>query len=90
MRKLGLCVKRLQIDGEDWALPSEAFGEGWHECEYQDDLPARRWTNGAARLPSRSQVVVVDIASVGYYLRAPRQAQILPFAHRSAPGERRL
>ena len=89
-RKLGLCVKRLQIDGEELALAGEAFGEGWYACEQNGDPPARRWTNGAARLPSRSQVVVIDIADVGYYLRAPRQAQILPFTHRSASGERRL
>lgn len=89
-RKLGLCVKRLQIDGEELALAGEGFGEGWYGCEHEGDPPARRWTNGAARLPSRARVVVVDIAELGYYWRALREAKILSFAQRSAPGERRL
>ena len=83
-RKLGVCVSRLEVDGEGIALADGAFGEGWHDCEYEGERPARRWTNGAAQLPSRARLVIVDIAGVGHYLRAPRQAEILPFTRRSS------
>jgi hypothetical protein len=66
-RTLGLCVGRLQIDGEEIALDDTAlFTAGWHKKE-----PGQCWTNGAAALPARSRLVVIDLAGEGRYWRTP-------------------
>jgi hypothetical protein len=66
-RTLGLCVGRLQIDGEEIALDDTSFfAVGWHKKE-----PGQRWTDGAAALPARCRLVVIDLAGEGRYWRTP-------------------
>ena len=80
-RELGLCVARLQIDGDEIPLGREAcLGEGWREAEYQNETFVRRWTNGAADLPLGVRFVIVDLGGRGYYWRAPETP---PFAVRA-------
>jgi len=72
-RRLGLCVGRLQIDGDEMALDDATLGDaGWHEAERRDDHIDRRWTRGAAPLPAGARLVIVDLAGDGYYWREPR------------------
>jgi hypothetical protein len=62
-RILGVCVGRLQVDGDEVPLEDEAaFADGWHGLE-----PDRRWSNGSALLPGKSRLVVVDLAGEGRY-----------------------
>jgi hypothetical protein len=71
-RELGLCIGRLQVDGEDVALDRDAvLGSGWHEAEREDGVFARRWTTGAAHLPAGVRFVIVDLAGHGLYWRQP-------------------
>jgi hypothetical protein len=73
IRELGLCVKRLQIDGQEVALDG---GVGWHEAEVGADGASWRWTTGAARLPAGARVVVVDLTRQGLYWREPSEARV--------------
>jgi hypothetical protein len=67
-RELGICVGRLQIDGQDIALDQdEAFTSGWHQVEQYADNLRQRWTDGAAKLPVGCRLIVIDIAGLGYY-----------------------
>jgi hypothetical protein len=67
-RELGICVGRLQIDGQDIALDQdEAFTSGWHDVEQYADNFRQRWTDGAAKLPAGCRLIVIDIAGRGYY-----------------------
>ena len=69
-RELGLCIGRLQIDGSDAELDSEAFdAPGWHEAEFANGRFSRRWTSGATPIPPGARIVIVDLAGVGYYWR---------------------
>jgi Hint domain len=73
-RELGLCVRKLQIDGSTAALDcDEACAAGWREAEYLDGNFARRWTTGATPLPAGSRGVIVDLAGVGYYWLTPAE-----------------
>jgi len=67
-RRLGVCVARLQIDGEDFALDG---GEtpGWREAEFDGQAFARRWTSGSAPLPAGARLVIVDLEGEGVYWR---------------------
>lgn len=68
-RTLGVCVKRLQIDGEDVALDDESyFRDGWHELE-----PGQRWTQGSAPLLANTRLVVIDLAGQGFYWKEERE-----------------
>jgi hypothetical protein len=78
-RSLGLCVARVQIDGEDIALDAADLAEGWHDPEGGDGAPARRWTNGAARLRPGARFVIVDLGGSGLYWRAPGDAVVALF-----------
>jgi len=49
-RRLGVCVRRLEIDGTDTTLDSLCGLDGWHHVE-RDGIGAFRWTSGAGRLP---------------------------------------
>jgi hypothetical protein len=72
VRELGLCVARLQIDGDELALDrDDLFNSGWHEAEREQGRAARRWTNGAARLPGGGRIVIVDLGGFGLYWREP-------------------
>ena len=71
-RKLGLCVSRLHIDGDDVALDGPAdLPTVWREAELAGKTFARRWTRGAAMLPAGTRLVVVDLAGDGYCWRGP-------------------
>jgi hypothetical protein len=68
-RSLGLCVGRLQIDGEPIALDDDAHcRDGWHERE-----PGWRWTRGCASLPADTRVVVIDLSGEGSYWEEPEE-----------------
>ena len=78
-RELGLCVARLQIDGEEVSLEDEALSaRGRHQAEHKDGRFARRWTRGEAVLPCEARLVLVDLAGHGSYWRESRPD---PIAH---------
>ena len=69
-RELGLCVARLQIDGDEVALDDARLDTGgWHECEHGEIGVARRWTRGSSLLISRARIVVIELGGRGYYWR---------------------
>jgi len=69
-RSVGLCVGRLQIDGNDLRLDDDAtFTEGWHRCEGAATGTRWRWSCGRAPLPSNTRLIVIDLYSRGYYWR---------------------
>jgi hypothetical protein len=54
VRTLGLCVKRLQIDGGEIGLDHPALDDaGWNEVEGSSGCE-HRWTRGETRLPGAS------------------------------------
>ena len=70
VRTLGVCVRRLQIDGTDVPLDqTSVFGAGWHDPEWGDPGTGRcwRWTDGHATLPPGIRLLVLDVAGVGKY-----------------------
>jgi hypothetical protein len=72
VRELGLCAARLEIDGD--AAPIERHGffdAGWREAEWADGRFQHRWTAGAARIPSGSRLIMIDLAGDGAYWREP-------------------
>jgi hypothetical protein len=71
-RTLGLCVRRLEIDGEDVALEVDAL-EGWSRAETASDAFSHRWTEGSATLRPNARIIIVDLAGRGRYWLAPRQ-----------------
>jgi hypothetical protein len=74
-RKLGICVKRFQIDGEDVAIDSPDLSDAdWHAPE-----PAHRWTRGAVALPANIRVVLIDLAEDALYWREPRDNVVALF-----------
>ena len=72
-RELGLCVARLQIDGDDVALEDATLSpHGWHGRETDDEGRfARRWTRGEVLLPVGARLALVELAGHGYYWRKP-------------------
>lgn len=71
-RDLGLCVARLQIDGEDVALEDATLSaRDWYGPESEAGQFARRWTRGEALLPSGARLVLINLAGHGYYWREP-------------------
>jgi uncharacterized membrane protein len=84
-RLLGVCVGRLQIDGEEIALNDAApIGEGWRDLE-----PGRRWTQGEALLPANSRLVVIDLAGDGHYWQALPTANIVALDGSGGPLSRK-
>lgn len=70
-RTLGLCVSRLQINGENIALDDESLdAEGWSALE-RPSGSSQRWTTGDTPLPSRTRFVVFDLAGSGRYWQEP-------------------
>ncbi len=60
-RSLGLCVFRLQIDGEV-ALDDEAkFRSGWHRLECCTNGRLRRWSRDRIPLPAGTRLLVIDM-----------------------------
>jgi hypothetical protein len=67
-RLLGVCLNRLQLDGDELALPDDAVcTAGWQE--YEDELGGRgrRWTTGSTPLPANTRLVVADVVGRGTY-----------------------
>jgi hypothetical protein len=74
-RELGLAVGHLQIDGEALSIDRDgACGSGWRAAEFDGRGFARRWTQGAASLPSGARFVIVDLAELGQYWRDPQDS----------------
>jgi len=74
-RPLGLCVGRLQVDGNDLQLDDDAaFSEGWHRCETTAEGTHWRWSSERAALPSNSRLIVIDLSGRGYYWRTEPDA----------------
>jgi hypothetical protein len=74
-RSLGICVRRLQVDGVDIALENDAaFAPGWHKLESNATGEPWRWSSGSAPLPPNARLVVIDYTSKGpYWLEQPSQ-----------------
>ena len=71
-RELGLCVARLEIDGETIDLVSDAgASSGWREPEFSDASFSHRWTTGATPLRAGARIVIIDLAGEGHYWRQP-------------------
>ena len=60
MRVLGVCVRRLVLDGRELALDDAALSDGWDKPE-RDDYGAQRWTTGSAVLPPGARNLVVEL-----------------------------
>ena len=74
-RELGLCVARLQVDGDDMALDDSSLDDaGWQEAEHEGGRLVHRWTSGAAPLPSGARLIFVELAGDGCYWRETRPA----------------
>jgi hypothetical protein len=68
IRLLGVCVTRLQIDGEIVALDHPSVPVwGWNEFEPCEGSAGHRWTGGAASLPANARLIVVDLNRSGPY-----------------------
>ena len=71
-RDLGLCVARLQIEGDDVALEDATLSAcDWYGPETDAGKFARRWTRGEALLPAGARLVLINLAGHGYYWREP-------------------
>ena len=75
-RELGLCVARLQIDGDEVALEDATpFARDWFGPETEEGKFVRRWTRGEALLPAGARLAMVDLAGHGYYWREADAAE---------------
>ena len=78
MRRLGICVNRVQLNGVDVPLYDDnTFAVGWYELEHDASGPWR-WSHERAQLPASARLVVIDLMSVGsyYWLQAPDVAVV--------------
>jgi hypothetical protein len=67
-RSLGICVSRLQIDGETLALDDASLdGDGWNDLERRPNFSDQRWTRGNTCLPARTRLILIDLAGRGFY-----------------------
>jgi hypothetical protein len=65
-RSLGICVRRLQLDGIEVALADQvAFANGWHLLEGNADAQQWRWSTGRTQLPAGTRLVVIDVGHQG-------------------------
>lgn len=70
-RALGICVQRLQIDGNEVALDQiEGGEEGWHQLETTAGA-VQRWTRAKLNLPATTRTVLIDLAGQGHYWEVP-------------------
>ena len=81
MRKLGICVGRLQLDGIDVALEDEAaFALGWHLLEGDPNAERWRWSTECTQLPTGTRLVVIDIGHQSHcYWEAPKSSVVALF-----------
>ena len=77
-RSLGICVNRLQRDGEDVDLGEDgAFAAGWHPLErsFSPRGEPWRWSRDRARLAAGTRLLVMDLCHQGrHYWTKPRNA----------------
>jgi Hint domain-containing protein len=79
-RLLGVCIRRLQIDGETITLDDASLDNpGWSHLETRPDIEDKRWTRGRAALPAETRLVVIDLAGNGCYWREPRDNVVALF-----------
>jgi hypothetical protein len=90
MRELGVSVARLCIDGVVVELDDPQLAAGWHDCEREGDHIARRWTNGAAKLPALAKRVLIDLAEEGLYWHRTESLDAAPFALARSPSVLKL
>jgi hypothetical protein len=77
-RRLGICVGRLQIDGDDWALDDQAkFAQGWYAPEWPTAEWGHRWSSDCTPLPAGTRLVVIDVAGPSYCWQQPETAVAL-------------
>jgi hypothetical protein len=67
-RRLGVCVRRLLVDGRDVPLEHPALDAGWHGLEGGPD--PWRWTTGAACLPRGAETISVELGGSRLYWAA--------------------
>jgi ELWxxDGT repeat protein len=80
-RSLGLCIKRLQINGDDVALDDESLNwDGWNGFERRG---RHRWTRGDARMPPGVRLILIDLAVRGSYWQE-RKGNVVTL-HRQQP-----
>lgn len=79
-RALGLCVRRLQIDGVDVPLDeATAFARGWHELECHPDAGFQmRWSQERVPLPAGTRLVVIECGGPGFYWSDAGSLQTVP------------
>ena len=78
-RRLGVCVRRLLLDGQEMALDDHLLTEGWDKPE-QDAAGAQRWTNGCAVLPGGVRTVEVQLDGFATYWAWPAPAAVVSAA----------
>jgi hypothetical protein len=71
VRRLGICVHGLRLDGANAPLQANGFGKGWHAFEH-DAAAGRRWTSGRAVLPEGVRGIVLDFSEGGEYWVEPK------------------
>lgn len=83
-RTLGVCARRLIVDGRAMSLDGAGLNDGWHTAE-ADAAGLFRWTAGSARLPPTVTSVAVDLIGEerSYWLSPHRGAQAVRSGHRS-------
>lgn len=71
-RSLGICVRRLQLNGGDVELDDRTvFGAGWYALEGEVGGSRWRWSRERAPLPSSARLVLIDVCGQRYYWDAP-------------------
>ena len=73
-RELGICVARLQLDGETLSLDDDRLAGGWHAVERNPGGEIWRWTAPRAHLPSGARLVMLDSVFRGLYWQKTRTA----------------
>jgi Hint domain len=80
-RELGICVKRLQIDEHDLPLDHDSLkGDGWSGLERREGHADQRWTTGAVQFKKNSRLVIVDVATHGFYWDDPKEDVVRLYA----------
>jgi hypothetical protein len=79
-RPLGICVKRLQIDGEDIPLDDQSvLGHGWNDLERHPSVNDQRWTVGNTPMPANARLIVIDLVGPGHYWQEPEDNVVALF-----------
>jgi hypothetical protein len=74
-RELGVCIGRLQINGDEVPLEeNDRYAQGWHVLEVYPDGHCHRWSSGRAELPAEARVVIIDIVGRSFCWQSPEAA----------------